>query len=287
MDNFYSGDVIQQFKTAMQDHGIEPPDSIIADGTLQRFKIDGKLNGAYCLHLDNKPAGFFQDFKQGIKQTWKAASGYMPLSEFQKQQLTKKRFEDEQSRQALEVSKHRDAAIKAVSIWAKAEPAPAATANHPYLIKKQIQAHGARSGRDNTLIIPIYAPDKALVNLQFISPTGGKRFLAGGQKKGCFAVIRGTTERILIAEGYATAASLNESTGHQVFVALDAGNLVPVSIEIRKLFPDSELIICGDNDLSGVGQKAAHDAALACHGAYLIPKVPGHHFNDEINAGRI
>ncbi|MCD2449724.1 toprim domain-containing protein [Methylicorpusculum oleiharenae] len=284
MNSFIHGDIIEQFKNAMQEFGIEPPTNIVADGNLHRFKIDSKLNGAYVLHLDSKPAGFFQDFKTGVKQTWKAAGGYMPLSEFQKQQLTKKRLIDEQSRQALEVSKHRDAAIKANTIW---QSAPAATASKTYLVKKQIQPHSARLGRDNTLIIPIYAPNKSLVNLQFISPTGGKRFLAGGRKKGCFAVIRGTAERILICEGWATGASLNESTGHQVFIALDAGNLAPVAVEIRKLFPDSEIVICGDNDLSGVGQKAAHDAALACNGLYLLPDTAGHDFNDEINAGRI
>jgi len=45
------------------------PENIIADRTLHRFKIDGKTNGTYCLHLDGRPAGYFEDFKQGIKTT--------------------------------------------------------------------------------------------------------------------------------------------------------------------------------------------------------------------------
>jgi len=90
---------------------------------------------------------------------------------------------------------------------------------------------------------------------------------------------------ILIAEGFATAASLHEATGHQVFIAFDAGNLVNVAKIIRAKNPDAEIIICGDNDLSGVGQKAARSAALACGGKYIIPDTVGHDWNDSINAG--
>ena len=44
---------------------------------------------------------------------------------------------------------------------------------------------------------------------------------------------------ILIAEGYATAASLHQATGHPVAVAFDAGSLAPVSAALRKLIPAS------------------------------------------------
>lgn len=64
---------IDEFKNAMLDHGVIPPDHIIGDGLLHRFKIDGKLNGAYVLHLDGQPAGYFEDFKQKIKSTWKGS----------------------------------------------------------------------------------------------------------------------------------------------------------------------------------------------------------------------
>ena len=41
----------------------------------------------------------------------------------------------------------------------------------------------------------------------------------------------------LIAEGYATAASLHEATGLPVIVAFDAGNLLPVAQAIHKRYP--------------------------------------------------
>lgn len=121
---------------------------------------------------------------------------------------------------------------------------------------------------------------KQIVNLQFIQPDGTKRFLSGGKKKGCFAVIGTAKDIIQVCEGWATGASLHQETGHFTVVALDAGNLESVAVIIRKLYPMSQIIICGDNDESGTGQKAARAAALAVGGKYIIPAIVGMDFND-------
>ncbi|MGZ8258792.1 MAG: toprim domain-containing protein [Methylotenera sp.] len=273
-------EAIQQFKNAMRDNSITPPETIIGDGSIHRFKIAGKMNGAYVLQLDGIAAGYFQDFKQGIKVRWKQAGKFMPLSEFQRQELAKKRALDDATRQAEEVAKHAEAAKKAVYIWNNAKPA---AASHPYLIKKRIDTHGARLGRDNTLIIHLHNAKKELCNLQFISETGGKRFLSGGIKKGCFYCLGDPTEKILICEGFATGASLFESSSLLTVVAFDAGNLKEVAKNIKGIYPKSEIVICGDNDKSGVGQKAAIEAALAIGGKYILPATPGHDWNDSLN----
>ena len=275
-------EITNQFKNAMLDAGIEAPQSIIGDGHLHRFKIAGKLNGAYVLHLDGRPAGYFQDFRQDINVRWKAGGNFQPLSLIQRRAFAIERQRQEAERNAEEAAKHKVSADKARYIWNQATPAPA---NHPYLVKKRIGTHDARLGRNNTLIVPIYDGSKALVNLQFISETGGKMFLSGAKKKGCFSVI-GKPDGIspvLIGEGFSTCASLYESTGYFTVVALDAGNLAPVAIVIKRLFPDSRIIICGDNDKSGTGQKAAKKAALACGGKYILPPTIGHDFNDMLS----
>jgi putative DNA primase/helicase len=64
---------------------------------------------------------------------------------------------------------------------------------------------------------------------------------------------------------------LHEATGHFVLIALDAGNLESVALVFRRLYPLSEIIIAGDNDKSGTGQKAAKAAALAVGGRYILP----------------
>lgn len=247
------------------------PENIIADRTLHRFKIDGKTNGAYCLHLDGRPAGYFEDFKQGIKTTWKASGGFIPLSEYKRQQNAKKRLEDDRQRQAKEDAKH--------------QAATPADADHPYLVAKHIKPRGARQlGCDQGLIIPIYNAKQELVNIQIIAKDGTKRFLSGGKKKACFSVIGNYVygDKLLICEGFATDASLNEHSGYAVIVALDAGNLETVAKEIRVLYPEAEIVIAGDNDLSGVGQKAAEAAASVIGGKYILPPVTGQDFNDAL-----
>ena len=273
-------EAIESFKNAMFDIIGYAPDNIIDDGKLHRVKdTHGKLNGAYVYHADNIPAGYFECLKQGIKQNWKMKGAFVPLSQLQTKMLKAKHQQQEIERQQAEIAKHRESATKALYIWNTAPPAPA---NHPYSAKKHITIHGARLGRGNTLIIPLTNSKNEIVNLQFISETGGKRFLAGGQKKGCFYILRGNTDKILICEGLATGSSLLESSGFMTVIAFDAGNLKEVATNIRALYPRSEIVIAGDNDLSGVGQKKAIEAALAIHGKYIIPATPGHDWNDSL-----
>jgi putative DNA primase/helicase len=155
----------------------------------------------------------------------------------------------------------------------------------PYLQKKKIRKDCARLYR-NALVIPIFDEFLKLVNLQFIDANGTKRFLTGGQKKGCFSYIGDLdkNEKILICEGFATGASLHENTGLLVLIALDAGNLEPVALAARRRFRQAEIVIAGDNDVSGVGQEKATKAALAVDGKYLIPPVPGTDWNDFLTA---
>jgi putative DNA primase/helicase len=280
--NYTHSDSIQQFKNAMFDAGIEAPECIISDGHLHRFKIAGKLNGAYVLHLNGRAAGYFQDFKQGIKESWKADGKFQPLSQLQRRTFAIQRQRQEIERNAEEAAKHKAAADKARFIW---NNATLATASHPYLIKKRVKSHTLRLSRNNTLVVPIYDESKELVNIQFISETGGKMFLSGGKKKGCFSVIGKPygISQILICEGFVTGASLYESTGNFTVVALDAGNLEPVALVIRKLYSNSQIVICGDNDESGTGQKAARAAALAVGGKYILPATVGYDWNDVLN----
>jgi len=267
---------IEHFKNAMLEAGIAPPDIIIGDGILHRFEINGKLNGWYVLHLDGKAAGSFGDWKQGIKERWKMEGNFKPLTDEERRAFAIERQRQESERKAEQVAKHKAAASKALYIWKQTMPAPD---NHPYLLKKRIKPNGARLGRDDTLIIPLYNPNKEFVNLQFIGTDGTKRFLSGGKKKGCFHWLGEDTSKILICEGFATAASVYENTGYLTVIAFDAGNLKDVAITVRAFAPDAEIIIMADNDESGVGQTKARAAALEMRGKYIMPPMLGD-FND-------
>lgn len=276
-------EAIEQFNEAMLDALGYAPINVIGDSLWHRFKDEkGKLSGAYRLHLNNRPAGYFECHRQGIKQNWKLSGGYVPISSMQ-QMLNQAKYRKEvELRKTEEAAKQAAVAVVADKIW---NQAPLASASHPYLVKKRIGVNGARSGRDNALIIPLYNANKEIVSLQFISETGGKSFLSGGKKKGCWFELGGLTDKILIAEGFATAASLHEHSGYLVVVAFDAGNLKEVAINIRSLHPMNDIIIMGDNDLSGVGQSKAIDAAQTIGGKYLIPEMAGQDWNDVLSSG--
>ena len=81
---FIADTSVEQFRKAMLANIGYAPDNIIGDGSLHRCKDNnGKLNGAYVIHLDKWAAGYFECFKQGIKQTWKM-SDFIPLSDLQR-----------------------------------------------------------------------------------------------------------------------------------------------------------------------------------------------------------
>lgn len=255
---------------------------LVADGVLHRVHIDGDKrgtkNGAYILHADGNSSGWFQHFNTGISGKWTLSGKREPMTKAMLEQIKA----DRERRQVEQRDRHNDAADKGRFIWSNSILVKDQS-QHPYLIKKNVQPYGVRLYRGDALVIPIYDENKALINLQTIQPDGMKRFLSGGRKKGCFAVIGKPSADglIQIAEGWATGASLHESTGHFTVVALDAGNLELVALVFRRLYPNSRIVICGDND--PVGVKAAIAAAVAVGGKYLLPATVGHDWNDELN----
>ncbi len=269
----------QQFRQALHAAGFHYSGEIIADGKLHRFHIEGhkrsSKNGAYILHLNGYPAGWFMDYKTGFSRTWKS-KGHINSRITQRMQAEIEKAKYERAEE--QHKKHEATASKAVYLWRNSKLINQQS-NHPYLVTKSIQPHGARFFGD-VLILPMRDESKKIVNLQFIDPEGNKRFLSGGKKKSCFFPIGQPTPRILIVEGFATGASLHEETGQCVIVAFDAGNLLSVAKVIRAMFPSNEIIIAGDNDLSGIGQTKAKKAALAIGAKASIPPVTGMDWND-------
>jgi len=274
---------MQELQDAIRATGLTPPEHI-PTGKITAFagKDKPKTNkAARCLLFPDRRGGWFMDYSTGLFEVWQAKRE-SPYTEAERAAF---REQCERDRQAL-IQAQQQAATKARKLWKRAIYADA---GNGYLFRKQRQPHrtktGDSGGLQGVLIVPIYDGSLKLVNLQFIQADGTKRFLTGGQKSGCFWWLGKKTTTVLIAEGFATAASLYEATGNQTFIAFDAGNLANVAKTVRAKNPDAEIIIMGDNDESGTGQKAAHFAALACGGKYLIPPVIGYDWNDAINAG--
>ena len=269
-------DAIEQFRTAIQDAGLTPPEVIESDGELHRFSSNGKRRdnaGWYVLHVDGLPAGAFGDWRTGVSDTWRADIG-RALSP-REDAAHRARVEAMRRTRDAEEARHRtEARARATDIW---QSAPRAANDHPYLIGKGISAHGLRL-YEGALVIPM-RDGTDLHSLQFIAADGTKQFLRGGRVRGCYFVI-GTPESVLcVAEGYATGASIHEATGHAVAVAFNAGNLVATAQAVRATFPACRLVICADDDAHTAGNPGltkAREAAQSTHGFLAVPDFGAH-----------
>ncbi|WP_373699408.1 LPD7 domain-containing protein [Neisseria dentiae] len=153
-------------------------------------------------------------------------------------------------------------------IWNRSAPT---RTDHPYLTAKGITSAAAVAGLrqnsyrgDDNLVVPLYYGGE-IVNVQSINQDGHKRFLSGGQVKGGYAVVGNAgqlSDGLVIAEGYATAASIHQATGKPVIVAFNAGNMVTVSERLAKNLPaDVPVMLAVDNDASQTGIQKARQAA--------------------------
>jgi phage/plasmid primase-like uncharacterized protein len=131
-------------------------------------------------------------------------------------------------------------------IRASPEASPPVEA-HPYLADKGVQSHGLRQDDAGRLLVPVQDANGRLWTVQKIGPDGFKQFQEGGRVEGGHFAIGDVRQPgpILIAEGYATAATLHEITGMPAIVAFNAGNLVPVAQTYRALDTDRIIYIAG------------------------------------------
>jgi len=162
---------------------------------------------------------------------------------------------------------------------------------HPYLIAKGIQAHGARIEPDGSLLTPLVGQDGRIQCVQSIRADGGKQFPYRGSVTGGFYVMGGkvvaATEPVILCEGFATAASLQEATGRVVICTYNGANMLAVAGFFAKRYPNREFLVAGDNDHSkkdNPGLRRANEAAAILRCAAIVPAWPqgssGTDFND-------
>ena len=220
----------------------------------------------------------FGDWRTGEKYTFKSWTEGNGIDRGELEELNRVREEQARRAEAERKARQAEAADQAQQFT---RPAPA---DHPYLQEKGVKPHDARTDDRENLVIILRNPDGAVVGAQIINPTGDKWFLKGTPARGNFHVIGALdgAELIVVAEGFATGATVHEATGHTVVVALNCGNLGPVGRAIRKRFPSAEIIFAADNDTRTEGNPGltkATEAAKAVGGRVAIPSRSGD-FND-------
>jgi len=242
-------------------------------GEIQRFSTNGKRGDTAGWLVFFGDGGAFGDWRTGLQQTWSKKREGMNPAELRA--LKRKVHQAQQAAKQERTRKQGAARREAARVWSKA----VAPTQHPYLDRKRVQAHGIRQ-YSQFLIVPLVDEAGGLWSLQSISHEGKKRFMPGGRMQGRFHLINGKLDRIGIAEGYATAATIHEQTGDTLLVAFNAGNLEPVAVTARALHPTAHITIWADNDQftdGNPGVTKAHQAATVARvNAVKVPDFSGY-----------
>lgn len=291
-----------EFREALHSAGLRPKRGVHLDGKLHYSEVDGggkKKRGTYVVHMDGWPAGTIINHKTGARVDWRASADGREMTPGQqaaeraRQEAARLAQAEAQARRAREREAEQAAAgRKAETQWRRAAPADAA---HPYLTKKRVEAHGTRRDARGNLLVPMRDADGRLWGVQTIAPDGAKLFARGGRISGTFAMLgeHEPGKPLLVAEGFATAATLRELTGLPVAVAFNAQNLRPVAEALRTRDPAAPIIVAADNDhhlprrpipLPNAGLEKGNAAAEAVGGAMVAPAFtdgePGTDWND-------
>ena len=244
-------DVLDQLRAAglQVDH--------IETGRMVRCRVEGdrERRGWYALHeLQTQEGnllivGSFGVWHGQDNGAQKVTLGKSQLNAEQRDAIRRRLAEDRKRADRLRAAESERAAQRAAKVWAACSP----TGDSPYLARKGVQAHGLRFSPSGACVVPMLDTAGKIHGLQVIraAKQNGRDkdfWPAGLAKKGHFHLIGTPTWLVIIAEGYATAASLHEATGLPVAVAFDAGNLGPVAAALRKRYKLAKILIAADDD---------------------------------------
>ncbi len=284
---------LYKFQDAMAKGGAPFDSTPIADGEIHRFHIEGhkrgSVNGWYVLYPGDFYAGTFGNWKDGSAINW-CSKNRADMSQTEQAEHRRHIKQAQKERHIKKQAEQEAAAQKAAFIWRASQ----AVTSHPYLNKKGVLAHRIRQYR-GSLVLPLRNKKGHLRSLQFITDTGKKRFLGGGEIVGNYHVLHTQKaiekKQAFICEGYATGATLHEATGAVVFIAFNSGNLNPMALNVWAKYMDWQLIIAADNDHKNetqgkrnAGLEEGRKAAINIGASLVYPSFPndidGSDFND-------
>lgn len=257
----------------------------------------GEKSVMYVGHLDGHPAGYY-DNHRGQSGNWKS-TGYT-LTDDERAALKAEAATKLQERNEARDRSAEATAARCAGAIERAIPVASDGLTTPYLERKGIEPRAGvftNAQRSDTIVPAIDIAGKHWTN-QTIDAGGVKRFASEGRKEGCFHVVgaeRGSeiatldsANVIVIAEGYATAATIDAAVAGSVpgarpatVAAFDSGNIMPVALALRERYPEAAIVVAGDDDYRletkqpflNVGKVSAHEAAEAVRGVAVVPAL--------------
>jgi putative DNA primase/helicase len=162
-----------------------------------------------------------------------------------------------------------------------------------YLLKKGVGYYGIRFRQTEygkIAVIPLTKVNGELCSYQLINADGSKRFAKGVEISGLIHMLQRPINGfpVGLAESYVTAASCFEITGMAMITSFSSENLKSAGRELRKRFPQSPVIIFGDDDRhlkKNKGKKAAYATQneLGTNCQVLIPNFEGYPVSREFS----
>jgi putative DNA primase/helicase len=227
-----------------------------------RTEGDKEKRGWYQLHElrtdsgDTLLVGSFGVWRGNDPGSQKVALTNHSLTREQQQALRDRIREDQKREQARRRGQGERAARRAGAMWQRLSQ----SGECDYLARKQVQGFGVRYSERGAMAIPLLDVHGTVHGLQLIYPRGhesakklgrDKDFWPTGLVKQAHFFLIGSPAAarvLLLAEGYATGASLHMATGLPVAIAFDAGNLLHVAKALHARYPAVKILVCADDD---------------------------------------
>jgi phage/plasmid primase-like uncharacterized protein len=223
-------------------------------GQKSGFYVVNEVNGNYFAVYGN--------WKTGFEGRWSSVNSYT-MSNAEREDLQRKLQEAKDRANETKKQRHNEMADK---VKARFE-SYTKVLEHEYLTNKKVKSYGLKQHKD-LLVVPVYSITGAIRSLQYINKNGEKRFASESEIKGNLFLVGAeikdlpNLDKIIIAEGYSTSATIYEATKIPVACVFSANFCLQFALNLRKL-TGARIIIALDNDESGVGEKKAQECARA------------------------
>ena len=250
-------------------------------GELAGVKADSNQKSGYYVinQVNGNYFATFGNWKTGFEGKWSSVN-HQAMTNQQREDLQRQLQDAKKRSEEAKKQRHNEVAKK-VEGWFDSYTN---VIEHEYLTNKKVKNYGLKQHQDS-LVCGVYSTTGNIRSLQFIDKKGQKKFVSDSEIKGNIFLIGAEIkdipklDRIILAEGYSTSATIYEATQIPVACVFSANFVMAVALQIRKL-SGARIIIALDNDESGVGEKKAQECVQAVINSCLrLPSEIGD-FND-------
>jgi putative DNA primase/helicase len=240
----------------------------------------GQRSGYYVVNeLNGNYFATFGNWKTSFEGKWSSVN-HQAMTTQQREDLQSQLQEAKKRSEEAKKQRNNEVADK-VKGWLESY---ANVVEHEYLTNKKIKNYGLKQHQDS-LVCGVYSTTGDIRSLQYIDKKGQKKFVSNSEIKGNIFLIGADIkdipklDKIILAEGYSTSASIYEATQIPVACVFSANFVMAVALQIRRL-SGARIIIALDNDESGVGEKKAQECVQAVTNSCVrLPSERGD-FND-------